>query len=528
MTKSHAAAAPDSAEWMALKRHYGQIRDAHLRDMFAADPDRARRYSLRLDKLFVDYSKHRVTEETLTLLLALAQAARLDDARKRLFSGAEVNRSEARAALHTALRAPAGPEQFLELTPITAQVHAELERMFNFVRRFNGRRVQGADGETLDTVIHIGIGGSDLGPRLAVDALCESWTPDTKVGFVSNVDGQDLFTLLRESDPRRTLFVVASKSFTTLETSTNAESARRWLAANGCTEIAAHFAAVTADAAKAEAFGIAHDRVFRIWDWVGGRYSVWSTVGLPLALKIGEQAFRQFLAGAHAMDRHFRDAPLPENLPVILGLLDIWYADCFGAETLAVVPYDQRLRLFPEYLGQLMMESNGKSVDNEGRSVARASSPIVWGSTGTNAQHAFFQLLHQGTHLVPVDFLAGTHPPRDPKHHARLLASCLAQSEALMAGCENPAEPHKHFPGNRPSTTILYDDLTPWTLGLLIALYEHRTFVQAVIWNINPFDQWGVELGKTLTRELVPELEGAPSGEHDASTRQLLREIKRS
>ncbi|MBI2969839.1 MAG: glucose-6-phosphate isomerase, partial [Gammaproteobacteria bacterium] len=471
-------------------------------------------------------SKHRVCEETLSLLLALAEASRIQDAITDLVTGAEVNRSERRAALHTVLRVPRDGGTGADPAGVAAQVHAELARMLDFARRLDRGEIRAASGAAIDSVIHIGIGGSDLGPRLAVEALCDAWIGETRLAFVSNVHDRDLFQTLQDFDPNRTLFIVASKSFTTMETATNADSARHWLAQGGCRDFAPHFVAVTANVQAARSFGIAPEHTFKIWDWVGGRYSVWSSVGLPLALKIGEQGFQQFLAGGHAVDVHFRDTPLSENLPVILGLLDIWYGNFFGAETLAVVPYDQRLRLFPEDLSQLMMESNGKSVDNGGGRVAAASSPIVWGSIGTNAQHAYFQLLHQGTHLVPVDFLAPGRARYDTGHQRRLLASCLAQSRALMIGRDNALEPHKHFPGNRPSTTILYDDLTPYTLGMLLALYEHRTYVQAVIWNINPFDQWGVELGKTLTGEVLSELEGGAPAELDSSTRQLLNHLR--
>jgi glucose-6-phosphate isomerase len=503
--------------WDALRLHAGRVAALHMRDLFAADPARAERLSLTLDDLLVDFSRHRVTDETLSLLLDLARAAALPAAMEDLFAGRPVNRSEGRPALHTALRAPAGQGPVLDGLDVTRAVHDELERMLAFVTDLGAGAVTGASGRPLDTVVNIGIGGSDLGPRLGAEALYECAVPGLRFAFAANIDDRDLHHTLESCDPHRTLFVTVSKTFSTAETLANAKAARQWLERNGCTDWARHFAAVTANAAAAERQGYAPDRIFRFWEWVGGRYSVWSTVGLSLAARIGAANFRRFLAGAHAMDRHFREAPLHRNIPAVLGLLDVWYASFLGAETLAVVPYDQRLRLLPEYLGQLVMESNGKGTLQDGSPVRGPTSPILWGAVGSNAQHAFFQLLHQGTHLVPVDLLVGVRAGYDEAQHAQLFTNCVAQGAALMAGRDNPGEPHRHFPGNRPSTTIVYDDLTPETLGMLIALYEHRTFVAATVWGINPFDQWGVELGKEMARELE---NGTPAT--DPSTRRLL------
>ena len=505
--------------WRALGLHHREARKLHMRDLFAQDPDRARRFTRGVADLTVDFSKHRITDETLTLLLDLARAVEMEARIREMFSGAAINLSERRPALHVALRAPADSTLRANGADVIPAVHAELDRMHERVRALEAGEMLGWTGRSIDTVVNIGIGGSDLGPRLAVEALGVRRTSRLSMRFVTNLDGRDLNGVLAECDPETTLFIIASKSFTTLETLTNADSARAWLAQRGCTTPAAQFLAVTCNDKAALDWGIPGDRIHRIWDWVGGRYSVWSAVGLPLDLEIGRAGFQQFLDGAQAVDRHFREAPLHENVPVLLALLDVWYADFFHAATRAVIPYDQRLRLLPEYLGQLIMESNGKRVDRYGRAVRQGTSPVVWGALGTNAQHAFFQLLHQGTQLVPVEFLLSMRGD-DRRHQLRQVASCLAQSRALMCGREGRG--HRHFPGNQPSTTIHYADLTPFTLGALLALYEHRTFAEAVLWGINAFDQWGVELGKQITRELVGELEGGALAEHDSSTAQLL------
>lgn len=526
MTAARIPQPSHTPQWRALKEHYRGIRNAHMRDMFASDPERARRFTGRAADFVVDFSKHRITEETLSLLIELAQAVELGSRVREMFSGAAVNLSEKRAALHVALRAPATAGFRVNGIDVMPAVHAELERMYDCVRRLDAGEMKGWSGRSIDTVVNIGIGGSDLGPRLAAEALYGQRATRLDIHFVTNVDGRDLSGVLERCNAETTLFIIASKSFTTVETLANANSARLWLVHQGCLDPAAHFLAVTNKDAAAVAWGIRPDRVHRIWDWVGGRYSVWSSVGLPFALQIGPEGFREFLAGAHALDRHFLEAPVRENIPTLLALLDVWYANFFRAATRAVVPYDQRLRLLPEYLGQLVMESNGKSVDIHGRRVRHETSPVVWGALGTNAQHAFFQLLHQGTQLVPIDFLLPLRSGDDGHHRRLLVASCLAQSKALMFGRDDRRRRHRHFPGNQPSTTILYQDLTPFTLGGLLALYEHRTFAGAVLWGINPFDQWGVELGKELTQELVAELEGGAAGIHDASTASLLKSYR--
>lgn len=523
--------APTSARasaWTALERHFTKVSDLHLRELFAADPERASRFSLQVDDLFIDYSKHRITTETFTLLLALADAAGMRQRIGAMISGAVINTTENRAVLHTALRSPGNSPLVSGIETQVAEAHAELARMGQFVQQLHNGELKGSTGEPFTHVVNIGIGGSDLGPRLAVDALRDFQAGGIQVEFAANLDEQDLRQILKNSDPTSTLFIVTSKSFTTLETHANALAAREWLRASGCMDTRKHFAAVSTNLKATSDFGIAPERVFRIWDWVGGRYSVWSAVGLPVAIHAGMEGFRQFLEGAHRMDRHFLDTPPERNLPLILGMLDVWYNNFFGAETLAVVPYDERMRLFPAYLSQLVMESNGKGVGLDNRPLDCKSSPVVWGSVGTNAQHAFFQLLHQGNRLIPVDFLLPWHGTPGSGSHQKLVANCIAQGEALMAGRDNPAEPYRHFPGNRPSTTISYKDLTPTVLGMLLALYEHRTFVQAQVWGINAFDQWGVELGKQLAVTIIRELEdGTPGEQHDSSTAMLMRHYLR-
>ena len=379
-------------------------------------------------------------------------------------------------------------------------------------------------------IINIGIGGSDLGPRMAAEALQDCrYSNNVDVAFVANLDAQELYRVLDDTDPETVLFIVTSKSFTTLETHTNALTAKNWLVENGCVDTDRHFAAISSNLAATSEFGIPGDRVFQIWDWVGGRYSVWSTVGLPVAIYLGMENFHEFLRGAYDMDQHFLNSPLRKNVPIILGMLDVWYNNFFKAETLTIVPYDQRLRLLPEFLSQLVMESNGKSVTVDNETLDCHSSHIVWGSIGTNAQHAYFQMLHQGTRLVPVEFLLPIAISRDDKNHHKMAANCIAQSKALMLGQENKEQPYRNFPGNHPSTTIMYRDLTPYNLGMLIAMYEHRTFVQAMIWGIDPFDQWGVELGKILAREIITEFEAGEIDEsrHDSSTVQLMKHFLR-
>jgi glucose-6-phosphate isomerase len=504
----------------ALRAHQRRLRRVPIQELFAADADRARTLSLAPDGMLIDFSKQRIVDETLELLVGLAQACELPRRIDELFSGAIVNPTENRPALHTALRADASRPLLIGGRDVAAGIRDELDRMFRLADQLRAAgRFTG--------VVNIGIGGSDLGPRLAVDALHRAAPDQPQFHFIANIDDRELFPLLERLDAARTLFVVASKSFTTQETLANARSALGWLRGRGVADPLRHFVVATANPRAAAEFGVAADQTLTFGDWIGGRYSVWSSAAFVLALAVGERAFREFLAGARRMDEHFRGVPLRANAPVLLGMLDVWYANFWNAETLAILPYDRRLRLLPAYLGQLVMESNGKRVDRDGRLLRGATAPIVWGGEGTPAQHAFFQLLHQGTHLVPAEFLAAARPGHDAEHHRQLLANCFAQSRALMLGRRNRRAPHRNFPGDRPSTTILFDDLTPATLGALLALYEHRTFVQSVIWGNNPFDQWGVELGKDMAREIVAAGNAIPDNT-DSSTRQLLEYCRKS
>ncbi len=540
------AASPDLA-WAALAEHRAQIADLHVRDLFAADPARARRFTLRLDGLVLDYSKNRIVDRTMTLLRDLARAADVAGAAARMFAGERINTTENRAVLHVALRNRANTPIPVDGHDVMPQVNAVLARMRDFVGRVRAGTWLGATGQRIGAVVNIGIGGSDLGPRMAVEALGPYRSPDIASHFVSNVDGADILRTLAGLDPARTLFVVASKTFTTQETMANARTARAWIADRlGEAAVARHFVAVSTNARAVAAFGIDAANMFEFWDWVGGRFSLWSAIGLPIALAVGMDRFEEMLDGAHAMDRHFRDAPLEANLPATLALIGIWNRNLLGMASHAVLPYDQGLARFPAFLQQAEMESNGKSVARDGRPVAHPTAPVVFGEPGTNGQHAFYQLLHQGTEIVPADFIA---PARSHyatgRHHAMLLANFLAQTEALMRGktaAEVRAElagqglsgaaleaavPHRAFPGNRPTNTILVRRLDPRTLGMLVALYEHKIFVQGQIWGINSFDQWGVELGKQLADRILPELEGeAPPGDHDASTLALLAQAR--
>lgn len=507
----------DTPGWLELLQHQKRISSLHMRDMFADDPDRANRFSIKLDNLYIDYSRHRITTETLELLFALADQSDLKKQIDELFGGSIVNVSEQRAALHTTLRSPDNK------TDICKLVHNELSHMEQFVNQLHAGEIKGYSGKPIDTLVNIGVGGSDLGPRMACEALKDFKISEIKFHFVANIDANEIKTALSDSNPETTLFIVSSKSFSTEETLTNAKTARRWLIEHGCNHPEKHFIAVTADVSAAEKYGVPSDNIFRIWDWVGGRYSVWSAIGLPVAASTGMDNFRQFLAGAHVMDEHFRSTPKAKNIPVILGLLDIWYINFFNAVTHAVIPYDQSLQILPAYLSQLMMESNGKNVDQAGSPVEYNTGAIIWGNTGTNAQHTFMQLLHQGTHLIPVDLLVGLKNDEQlPEHQDILVTNCIAQGEALMAGNAD-AQGHKAISGNKPSTTIMYDQLTPYTLGMLLAMYEHRAFVQAAIWNINPFDQWGVELGKKFSASIKNELqEQNTETTHDSSTTSLI------
>ncbi|HRR57335.1 MAG TPA: glucose-6-phosphate isomerase [Acidobacteriota bacterium] len=535
-------------EWSALRVHYEFVRTLHLRDLFAQDEDRRRRFSLEAAGLFLDYSKNRILDETMRLLCALARRRRVEEWRDRMFAGEAVNVTEGRAALHVALRNRSGRPIFVDGRDVMPDVFRVLERMGSFSDQVRSGVWKGYTGRRIKNVVNLGIGGSDLGPCMVTEALRPFVHPEMRFYFVSNVDGSHLHHTLEGLDPEATLFIVASKTFTTQETLTNARSARRWLVERIGNEAAVkrHFVAVSTNRREVEAFGIDPENMFEFWDWVGGRYSLWSAIGLPIVLAVGIERFHELLSGAHALDEHFRSAPLERNLPVILALLGIWYNNFFGAETYTVLPYDQRLHRFPAYLQQLDMESNGKGVDREGCPVPCMTGPVVWGEPGTNGQHAFFQLMHQGTRWIPADFLLAARPDHPLEEHHRILAAnCFAQTEALMQGrteAQARAElesaglsgeqvarllPHKIFPGNRPSNTILYPQLTPRTLGGLIALYEHKVFVQGIIWNINSFDQWGVELGKQLAKRILPELaEGVVVGGHDSSTAGLIARWK--
>ncbi|MBM3479185.1 MAG: glucose-6-phosphate isomerase [Alphaproteobacteria bacterium] len=511
-----------TAAWAALAAHRAAHADARPGLLLARDPGRFARFSLALDDLLLDYSKTAIDDEARALLLRLAEATGVARRRDAMFAGERVNATEGRAALHVALRHRGDAPVRVDGADVMPEVRAGLARLSAFAGEVRGGRF--AD------VVNIGIGGSDLGPAMATLALAP-FHDGPRLHFVSNVDGAHLADTLARLDPARTLFVLASKTFTTVETMANAASARRWIAdALGEAAVPAHFAAVSTALERAAAFGIDASRVFGFWDWVGGRYSVWSAVGLPLMIAIGPARFAEFLDGAHEMDVHFRVAPLDANMPVLLGLVGIWHRNACGYPTRAVLPYDQRLARLPAYLQQLDMESNGKRVDAAGAPVARATGPVVWGEPGTNGQHAFFQLLHQGTDIVPCEFLvaANGHEPGMAAHHELLLANCLAQSEALMNGRDDPGlPPHRRFPGGRPSITIAYRSLDPRTLGRLLALYEHRVFVEAAIHGINPFDQWGVELGKEMATRLLPMVRGdAKATGLDASTAGLLAHLR--
>jgi glucose-6-phosphate isomerase len=511
-----------AAAWAALVAHRAAHADARPDQLLARDPGRFARFSLVLDDLLLDASKTAIDDEARALLLRLAEATGVERRRDAMFAGERVNATEGRAALHVALRNRGDAPVLVDGQDVMPGIRETLARLSDFADEVRGGRF--AD------VVNIGIGGSDLGPAMATLALAP-YHDGPRLHFVSNVDGAHLADTLARLDPARTLFVVASKTFTTVETMANAASARRWIAAAlGEAAVPAHFAAVSTALDKAAAFGIPASRVFSFWDWVGGRYSVWSAVGLPLMIAIGPARFAAFLDGAREMDAHFRDAPLSRNMPVLLGLVGIWHRNACGHPTRAVLPYDQRLARLPAYLQQLDMESNGKRVDAAGAPVARATGPVVWGEPGTNGQHAFFQLLHQGTDVVPCEFLVAAqgHEPGMASHHDLLLANCLAQSEALMNGRDEPGlPPHRRFPGGRPSVTIAYRRLDPRTLGRLLALYEHRVFVEAAVHGINPFDQWGVELGKEMATRLLPMVAGdAPPTGLDPSTAGLLAHLR--
>jgi glucose-6-phosphate isomerase len=543
MTTAPVAPLTQRLQWKALHDHFARIKERHLRELFAEDPARGERLTAEGAGLFLDYSKHRVTDETIRLLLALAESADLGGRIEAMFSGEKINVTEDRAVLHVALRAPRQEVIQVDGEDVVPEVHAVLDRMSAFADRVRSGEWMGHTGKRIRNVVNIGIGGSDLGPVMAYEALRYYSERSLTFRFVSNVDGTDFAEATRDLDPAETLFIVASKTFTTLETMTNARTARAWLvgALGDEAAVARHFVAVSTNAAEVTKFGIDTANMFGFWDWVGGRYSMESAIGLSTMIAVGPDNFRAMLAGFRAMDEHFRRTPFARNLPVLMGLLTIWYDDFFGAETVAVLPYDQYLKRFPAYLQQLTMESNGKRVTLDGRVVDEQTGPIYWGEPGTNGQHSFYQLIHQGSKLIPCDFIAfmQTLNPLG-QHHDLLMANVFAQTEALAFGKtaeEVKAEgtpdwlvPHRAFPGNRPSSTILAERLTPETLGSLVALYEHSVFVQSAIWQIDAFDQWGVELGKVLANRIVPELTSAtePELRHDSSTNSLIRRYRRA
>ncbi len=529
--------------WRALAAHHRGIAGAHLRQLFAEDGRRGERLTAEGAGIFLDYSKNRVTDETLKLLLALAEEAGLRARIDAMFSGEKINVTENRAVLHVALRAPRDQAIRVDGANVVPEVHAVLDKMSAFAERVRSGQWLGHTGRRIRNVINIGIGGSDLGPVMAYEALRHYSERSMRFRFVSNVDGTDFVEATRALDPAETLFVVSSKTFTTLETMTNAHTARDWLLeglGGAAAAVAKHFVAVSTNAEKVAAFGIDTANMFGFWDWVGGRYSMDSAIGLSTMLAVGPDNFRAMLAGFRQMDEHFRSAPFERNLPVLLGLLGVWYADFFGAQTVAVLPYEQYLKRFPAYLQQLTMESNGKHVTLAGNPVGVDTGPIYWGEPGTNGQHSFYQLIHQGTRLIPCDFIAFAHALTPlGRHHDMLLANVIAQGEALAfgktleqvraEGIPQWLAPHRVFEGNRPSNTILAERLTPEALGKLVALYEHSVFTQGVIWNINSFDQWGVELGKALAQAIIPELEGpgATTLRHDSSTNNLIRRYRK-
>ena len=528
-------------QWWALAAHQAEIADVHLRELFASDPSRGERMRLTVGDLHVDYAKHRIDDSTLGLLFDLARAAGIEQLRDAMFAGERINITEGRAALHTALRAPRGEIIELDGRDVVTDVHEVLDRMAVFSEQVRSGAWLGHTGRRIRTVVNIGIGGSDLGPRMAHDALLPHVASEITFRFLSNVDGNEFHETVHDLDPAETLFIVASKTFTTLETMTNADSARRWVLASlgDDAAVARHFVAVSTNAEEVAAFGIDTRTMFGFWDWVGGRYSVDSAIGLSLMVAIGPQRFSEFLGGFRLIDEHFRTAPLERNLPVILGLIGVWYNNFFGAQTHAVLPYSHYLGRFAPYLQQLVMESNGKSVDRWGRPVTTQTGEILWGQPGTNGQHAFYQLIHQGTKLIPADFIGVARPAHAvDAHHDIFMANFFAQPEALAFGrtAEQVAADGvdaaqvsaRTFEGNHPSTSILVPELSPAVLGQLIALYEHRTFVQGAVWGIDSFDQWGVELGKKLAQRIIPELtaEAEPELDHDSSTAALIRRYR--
>lgn len=528
--------------WKALTAHAKKIKGTHLRELFAEDKKRGEKYTASAGDLFLDYSKNRITDETLKLLIQLAEESGLKERREAMFTGEKINITEDRAVLHVALRAPKNEVIKVDGKDVVPEVHAVLEKMAKFANRVRKGAWKGHTGKKIRNVINIGIGGSDLGPVMAYEALKHYSKRDMTFRFVSNVDGIDFIEATQDLNPEETLFIVSSKTFTTLETMTNAQSAREWLLKKLKDEkaVAKHFVAVSTNAEKVSAFGIDTANMFGFWDWVGGRYSMDSAIGLSTMLAIGPENFEKLLAGFHTIDKHFRTAPLEKNLPVLLGLLAVWYNEFFDAQTVAVLPYEQYLKRFPAYLQQLTMESNGKHVTLDGKTVNYQTGPIYWGEPGTNGQHSFYQLIHQGTRTIPCDFItfAKALTPLG-RHHDMLVANVFAQAEALAFG-KTPEEvkaegtpdwlvPHRVFEGNRPSNTILAESLTPEVLGQLVALYEHSVFTQGAIWHIDSFDQWGVELGKVLAQRIIPELESeaTPKLKHDSSTNALIKRYRK-
>jgi len=528
-------------EWVAVRQRAETLRDAHLRDMFVGDPDRAARMTVEAPGVVLDFSKHRIDDEALRALFALCRAAGVESRRDAMFRGEKINTTEGRAVLHVALRAPRSVVFEADGHDVVPEVHRVLDRMAQFAERVRSGAWVGSTGQRIRTVVNIGIGGSDLGPRMAYEALRPFATPELTCRFVSNVDGDDIYANTADLDAAQTLFVVSSKTFTTLETMTNAASARKWLLdqLGQDVDVAKHFVAVSTNAQAVADFGIDTANMFEFWDWVGGRYSFDSAIGLSLMVAIGPDGFRELLSGMHEVDEHFRTTPLEQNVPVIMGLLGVWYDEFFDAQTHAVLPYAHYLSRFTDYLQQLDMESNGKRVRRDGAPVSYQTGPIVWGTPGTNGQHAYYQLIHQGTKLIPADFIAFLHPVHDVgQHHDLLVANVLAQTEALAFGrtAEEVAEsgvpgelaPHRTFPGNHPTSTFVLERLTPRALGALVALYEHKVFVQGAVWQINSFDQWGVELGKALAQKIIPELQSDddPPLDHDSSTNALIRRYR--
>jgi glucose-6-phosphate isomerase len=540
---TQAVALGDRSAWKSLQSHSEQIRQKHLRELFAADPGRGERFTVETGGIFLDYSKNRVTDETLKLLLELAVQSGLREKIEAMFTGEKINITENRAVLHVALRAPKGEKIVVDGEDVVPAVHAVLDKMAGFAERVRSGAWKGHTGKRIRNVVNVGIGGSDLGPVMAYEALKHYSQRDLTFRFVSNVDGTDFAEAVQDLDAEETMFLIASKTFTTLETMTNAHTARDWSLAKLGDEkaVAKHFVAISTNAKEVAKFGIDTENMFGFWDWVGGRYSMDSAIGLSTMIAIGPENFRAMLAGFHEMDVHFRTTPFEKNLPVLMGLLTVWYTDFFDAQTMAVLPYEQYLKRFPAYLQQLTMESNGKHVTLAGTKVDYETGPVYWGEPGTNGQHSFYQLIHQGTRLIPCDFI-GFYKALNPlgNHHDLLMANVFAQAEALAFGktpeqvkAEGTADwlvPHRVFEGNRPSNTILAAVLTPAVLGKLVALYEHSVFTQGAVWNIDSFDQWGVELGKVLAQKIVPELESAdePKLTHDSSTNSLIRRYRKN